>query len=66
MDGQINDHHGNLFHPTKDQARLYKAGWRICEKKRMGVFKIVRWVNPADGSVWSQGDALRVLKGRMI
>jgi len=64
MDGKINDHQGNLFTPSKAQARLYRAGWRICEKTRMGMCKIIKWVDPETGTVWNQGIAFDILKDR--
>ena len=64
MDGQINDPKGNLFHPTKDQAMLHKAGWRIVERKKNGCMWIVRWYDPLGGDVWNQGTAVTIQKGR--
>lgn len=64
MDGKILDHRGDSFVPTKDQARLYKAGWRIVEKKSRGMVKIIKWADPKDGVAWMQGTALQILKDR--
>jgi hypothetical protein len=31
----------SLFHPSKDQAKLAKAGWRIIERRKVGCMWIV-------------------------
>jgi hypothetical protein len=63
---QITDHRGNSFKPTADQSRLYKAGWRLVERKKVGCMWIVRWVDMHDesGQVWSQGTAIEILNSR--
>ena len=53
MDGnQIYDGKGSLFHPSKDQAKLAKAGWRIIERRKVGCMWIVRWLDPVGGDIW--------------
>jgi hypothetical protein len=65
MDGKINDPRGNLFVPTKDQAKLYWAGWRLFERRKQGMIWIVRWADPIDGTVWPQGTAIQIMKERL-
>lgn len=69
MTNKIYDGKGNTFAPSKDQARLYNAGWRVVERRKQGAFWIVRWSDPQINedqmhNVWSQGIALQILKDR--
>lgn len=64
MDGQISDGKGNLFHPNKTQARLAKAGWRVCKMKKMGMVRIIHWIDPRDGQEYDQGTSFQILKER--
>jgi len=68
---QIYDHQGNLFRPSKDQERLYKAGWRMKSQKRQGMCMMIYWIDPLpqeEGSnlhdVWSQGSAIYIQRQR--
>lgn len=60
----IYDHRGNSFRPNKDQERLWNAGWRIVSKKKMGLFKQIKWSDPVTKEIWSQGTALQILRER--
>jgi len=59
---QITDQRGNSFVPNATQARLYLAGWRLVERRKMGCVWIVRWMNPDTGEIWPQGVAFQILK----
>lgn len=58
---QINDHQGNSFWPNAKQWALHRAGWRVVERRRNGMIRIVKWRSP-EGEICSQGDAFRILQ----
>lgn len=62
---KIYDHQGNSFFGTNDQVRLYKAGWRLTERRKMGCVWKVRWMDMW-GNIWNQGTALEILKSRKL
>ena len=46
------------------RKRLEKAGWRLVSHEKRGLIHIIKWHDPIDGYVWSQGYALSILKSR--
>lgn len=61
---KIYDGRGNTFMPSKDQWKLHQAGWRIRSRRKTGMMWRIEWIDPTDGSVWNQGTALEIQKGR--
>jgi hypothetical protein len=63
---QITDHRGNSFVPNVIQNKLYKAGWRLAERKKVGCVWIVRWYDLSNPiRTYNQQDALDILTGKI-
>lgn len=58
------DMQGNSFMPRKGQEALVRAGWKLHSRKKRGMIKIVWWVDPTDGTVMAQGQAVITQKNR--
>ena len=61
---KIYDGKGNTFYPSRDQNMLAKAGWRVVERKKNGCMWTIKWSDPVDGTVWSQGTAVGIQRQR--
>jgi len=66
MTAKLSDHRGDSFVPTRVQQRLYQAGWRLTQRKKVGCVWIVRWTDPKSNDVWNQGTALQILRRREL
>jgi hypothetical protein len=68
MDNKINivagKFAGETFHGTKNQIMLAKYGWRCVERKKNGCVRIVHWLDPIGGEVWTQGTAVTIQRER--